>query len=197
MGGIAGVDGGGKQRVSRNKLKKLIFLALCCDLGLFAKRLISPVTNIITDALRIPGGVGTSFSLMFVVIAAMLTQGKGCGTVMGAVQSVLALALGMTGSMGALAPIGYIVPGIFIDCVIALGKKLRWDETFIMVFANLLAALGAVLSADMIVFHLQGMLLALYLAVGMCTGALCGLLGHSLFRRLNNALHFQEDGEKP
>lgn len=182
--------------MNRNKLKKLIFLALCCDLGLFAKRLISPVTNIITDALRIPGGVGTSFSLMFVVIAAMLTQGKGCGTIMGAVQSVLALALGMTGSMGALAPVGYLVPGILIDCIVILGRKLRWDEVFIMVLANLLAALGAALSANMIVFHLRGLLLALYLAVGMSTGALCGLLGHSLFRRLNNAVHFQENGEE-
>lgn len=182
--------------MNRNKLKKLIFLALCCDLGLFAKRLISPVANIITDALRIPGGVGTSFSLMFVVIAVMLTQGKGCGTIMGAVQSVLALALGMTGSMGALAPVGYLVPGILIDCIVILGRKLRWDEVFIMVLANLLAALGAALSANMIVFHLRGLLLALYLAVGMSTGALCGLLGHSLFRRLNSAVHFQEKGGK-
>lgn len=45
-------------------LKKYIFMAICCDLGLFSKRLIAPVANIITDALHIPGGIGTSFSLI-------------------------------------------------------------------------------------------------------------------------------------
>ena len=180
--------------MDRNKLKRLIFLALCCDLGLFAKRLIAPVANIITELLRIPGGVGSSFSLMFLVIAAMLTPGKGCGSLMGAVQSVLALALGMTGSMGALAPIGYIIPGILIDCIVLLGRKFRRDPLFIMVTANLMGALGAALSANAIVFHLRGLLLALYLSVGMTTGALCGALGHSLFQRISTAVRFHENG---
>ena len=52
-------------------LRTLIILALCCDLGLFAKRIIAPVANVITDSLHIPGGIGTSFSLMFLVVAAM------------------------------------------------------------------------------------------------------------------------------
>lgn len=170
--------------MERNKLKRMIFLALCCDLGLFAKRLISPIANLITETLRIPGGVSSSFSLMFLVIAVMLTKGKCYGTIMGAVQSVLALTLGMTGSMGLLAPIGYIIPGVLIDGVISLGKKFCWEEQFIMMLANLLAALGASLSANLIVFHLRGILLALYVSVGMCSGALCGLLGHTLYLRL-------------
>lgn len=181
--------------MSRNKLKKLIFLALCCDLGLFAKRLISPVTNIITDALRIPGGISSSFSLMFVVIAAMLTHGKGCGTIMGAVQSVLAVAMGMTGSMGALAPIGYIVPGILIDGCVFLGRYFSWEEQFTMMLANLLAAFAAALSANLIVFRLRGVLLALYLTVSMSSGTLCGLLAYRLYLRLKTVIHFQEKGE--
>ena len=100
------------------RLRRLIFLALCCDLGLFTKRLIAPVANLLTDSLHIPGGIGTSFSLMFLVIAAMLMPGFGCGILMGAVQSAIALSLGMVGSMGVLSPIGYIVPGFVIDCVV-------------------------------------------------------------------------------
>ena len=33
------------------KLRNLIFLTLCCDMGLFSKRLIAPVANIVTDML--------------------------------------------------------------------------------------------------------------------------------------------------
>ena len=71
-------------------LRAWIFLALCCDLGLFAKRMVNPFANLITDALHIPGGIGTGFSLMFLVVAAALTRGRFCGAIMGTVQSALA-----------------------------------------------------------------------------------------------------------
>lgn len=38
-------------------LRHLLFLVICCDLGLFSKRLISPLANIVTDFLHIPGGI--------------------------------------------------------------------------------------------------------------------------------------------
>lgn len=38
----------------------------------------------------------------------------GCGVVMATVQSAPALGFGMVGSMGALSPIGYIIPGIMM-----------------------------------------------------------------------------------
>ena len=94
------------------RLNQLIYLALCCDMGMIAKRLIAPAANLFTDALHIPGGIGTSFSLMFLVVGAVLTGQFGAATLMGAIQSGIALAMGATGSLGILAPIGYIVPGL-------------------------------------------------------------------------------------
>lgn len=166
------------------KLRRMVFLALCCDLGLFTKRLIAPAANILTDSLHIPGGVSTSFSLMFLVIAAVLTPGFFCGTLMGVVQGALAFSLGMVGSMGALSPIGYIVPGIVIDCALFFAKRLRWSEPFTMMIANMLAAASAGLTANVLVFHLKGVPLLLYLSVAMSTGAVCGLLGAQLLQRL-------------
>ena len=166
------------------KLRRLIFLALCCDLGLFTKRLIAPVANILTDSLHIPGGIGTSFSLMFLVIAAMLTPGFGCGTLMGAIQSMIALSLGMVGSMGVLSPIGYIVPGFVIDCVIVLSRKTRLSDDVAMLTANMLAAASASLVANILVFRLSGVVLLLYMAVAFTSGAICGVLGGSLVPRL-------------
>ena len=170
--------------MKRYDLRTLILLALCCDLGLFAKRIIAPVANVFTDALHIPGGIGTSFSLMFLVIAAMLVERFGCAAFMGAVQSGLALGLGMTGSMGALAPIGYIMPGIAIDVILYLTRNMRILASERMVLANAVAATCAALSANFIVFHLHGVVLLLYLCVSATSGAVCGLLGERLFRRL-------------
>ena len=105
-------------------LRAWLFMALCCDLGFFSKKLISPVAHLITGFLHIPGGVSTSFSLMFLVIAASLIPVFGCAALMGAVQSMLALFFGMTGSMGLLAPIGYILPGLAIDLILYISRKM-------------------------------------------------------------------------
>lgn len=170
------------------RLRNLIFLTLCCDMGLFAKRLIAPVANIVTDFIRIPGGIGTSFSLMFLVVAAAIVSVRGCATIMGFVQSMIALSLGMVGSMGALSPIGYIVPGIIIDLVFLIGRKSGSGSYITMVIANMLAAAAAGFTANIIVFHLTGVPLALYIAVALVSGAFCGILGYSLSCRLRPVL---------
>lgn len=165
-------------------LRTLIFLALCCDLGLFSKRLVAPAANLITDLLHIPGGIGTSLSLMFLAVAAVTVDRFGCAAVMGAVQSGLALAFGMVGSMGALSAIGYIVPGIVIDLLLAATRKSPLSRRDRMVVANAAAAPCAALTANLIVFHLRGAALLLYLCVSAASGAVFGFVGAELARRL-------------
>lgn len=165
-------------------LRTLIFLALCCDLGLFSKRLISPAANLFTDFLHIPGGIGTSFSLMFLVVAAVTVARFGCAAIMGVVQSALALAFGMVGSMGALSVIGYVVPGIVIDILLFVTRKGPLSRRERVVLSNAIAAPCAALTANFIVFHLQGAALLLYLCVSATSGAIFGLLGAEIARRL-------------
>lgn len=172
--------------MNKDKLRRLIIMALCCDLGLFSKRLIAPAANVITDALHIPGGIGTAFSLMFIVVAAGLMPRFWCGTVMGAVQSVIALSLGMVGSMGALSPIGYIVPGFVIDCVMWAARRLNAKTQYTVIIANMLSAAAASITANFIVFRLSGVVLLLYVSVALTSGAVCGVLGGELLRRLQN-----------
>lgn len=169
---------------SQTRLARLIFMALCCDLGLFCKRLIAPAANLITDALHIPGGITTAFSLMFLVIAAAMFPKFGCATLMGVVQSGVALAIGMVGSMGALSPIGYILPGLVIDCVLLAGRRLKLACDHQMLAANALAGMTASLAANLIVFRLRGVVLLLYLAVALTCGAVCGLLAGWVVRKL-------------
>lgn len=169
-------------------LKTLLFLTLCCDLGLFAKRLINPLANLFTDALHIPGGIGTSFSLMFLVIAAAVVPMFGCGTIMGTVQSVLALAFGMVGSMGALSPIGYILPGIAIDLLTWTLGRTRLSDPSKLALINSCAGVVASLTACAIVFRLQGPVLLLYLCVSATSGAVCGTLGAEIVRRMRPLL---------
>ena len=169
-------------RVSR--LSKLNFMALCCVLGLVTKKLMNPFANIITEALHIPGGISTGFSIMFLVVATEIVMMKRSGTMMGTVQGFLALALGRIGSMGILAPLGYIVPGVTIDIVYSLQKYLKLSRTERMVLANGLAAVMASVTANVLVFHLQGPVLWLYLCVSLTSGSIYGYLGSFVVVRL-------------
>ena len=96
----------------------------------------------------------------------------------------LALAFGMVGSMGALSAIGYIVPGVVIDLFLAATRKSPLSRRDRIVLANAAAAPCAALTANFIVFHLQGVVLLLYLGVAATSGAIFGLLGAEIVRRL-------------
>ncbi|MDO4465705.1 MAG: ECF transporter S component [Bacillota bacterium] len=172
------------------RVKELIFIAICADLGLFSKRMISPFTNIITDALHIPGGIGTSFSLMFLVLSVMLLKKKGVATLMSFIQCVIALSIGMVGSMGALSIIGYMVPGMVIDLLFVLTKKIQLTNMEKCALLNAIGALSAALTANCIVFHLKGIVLALYGSVALFSGLLCGILGDILLRRIQKVIQF-------
>lgn len=165
-------------------LRTLIFLALCCDLGLFAKKIISPVANLITDALHIPGGIGTSFSLMFLVIAAVLVQRFGCATIMGVIQSILAFTFGMVGSMGALSVVGYVIPGLTIDLIQRMTRTMPLTLSMRMILMNAAAAPCAAFVANCIVFRLRGVVLLLYLCVSVISGTICGFWGARIAQRV-------------
>ena len=180
--------------MTRSRLMRLVFYAITCDLGLFAKRLIAPAANIVTESLHIPGGIGTAFSLMFLVVAASVTGRFGAATLMGAVQGFLALSLGMVGSMGALSPLGYIIPGIVIDLVLYFFRLIPPDKAaavFCIPAANGLASLAACLTANVIVFHLGGAVLLIYAMVSATSGFLFGLVGITLAERLRPLLNFR------
>lgn len=167
------------------RLFTLNVMALCCVLGLLTKKILNPFANVITEALHIPGGISTGFSIMFLVIAMELVQKPCSGVMMGTVQGFLAVIMGRMGSMGLLSPIGYIVPGLAIDLVYRLFGSPVVSRTDRMVLANGLAAVMASVTANLIVFRLHGPVLWLYLGVSATSGALYGFLGAVIAERLS------------
>ena len=197
----------------QSRLAGLNFMALCCVLGLFTKKLINPLANVITESLHIPGGISAGFSIMFLVVATEVVRGgacdiarknaemtkqshrnsgkenpwRFCGTLMGAVQGFLALCLGRIGSMGLLAPLGYLMPGVAIDLIYGLSRRFEFDRTERMVFANALAAVMASVTANVIVFRLWGPVLLLYVCVSAVSGTVYGFLGSVIAGKLQRA----------
>ena len=170
--------------MNKLSLKSLIFMALCCDLGIIAKKLISPAADLITDRLHIPGGISTAFSLVFIVVAAFVVRKFGAALLMGLVQSGIAFLLGSVGSLGALAPLGYAIPGLIIDiCVLELPKTVLKEEVQITATCAF-ASIAACVTANVIVFGLHGAVMLLYGLVAFAIGMICGLLAAKLVKLL-------------
>ena len=177
-----------------SKLAMLNFMALCCVLGIFTKKMINPFANIITEALHIPGGVSTAFSIMFLVIASEVVRFSSTefterdkrylGTLMGTVQGFLALALGRVGSMGIFMPLGFMMTGIAIDLVYEAGCLFKFEAKERMIFANVAAAFTASFFANLIVFSLPIQVLGLYLCVSCISGIIFGFLGYTIKQKI-------------
>lgn len=175
-----------KKKVS---LCQLAFVAICIALSLVTKRVISPITNLLTDFLRIPGGgAAAAFSLMFLTVATGRIGWPWATAAAGFVQSLIAMALGMSAYQGAFAIVSYTLPGLVIDLLRRLYP--HRDLTYFALACAFANTVGASLTA-WLVFRLHGTALLLWLLIAGVVGLFAGLLGGILFHRLEKIPEFR------
>ena len=186
----------------KSTVRDLAFMAICVALSLVAKRIISPVTNTLTDFCRIPGGsAATGFSLAFLIIGKQISPIPFAATMMSFVQAMLALALGFSGYQGALAIVSYVVPGLIID---GLALVMKGRHPLFCFTAGILSSLASAVISNLLIFHLVGISLLLWLLLAALSGALGGLIAQLVSARLLKAIGgnghqgtvTQTDGEK-
>ena len=171
--------------IRHSLLFDISIMIICCVAGVFAKKLINPFANMITDAIHIPGGISTAVSLCFLVIARGITTRKWSASVMGASQALVAIAIGSFGSMGILMPFAYVVPGIVIDLVMLIPENGLFLTRMKAFLANILSSVSAALFADIVVFHLPLQPLLVYLGVSALSGAICGFAAGIIIESFN------------
>lgn len=168
-----------KQKVP---LRHLTFLAICIALSLVTKRVISPVTNLLTDLIRIPGGgAATAFSLMFLLVGTSGLEWCWATTAAAFVQSLIALSMGMSAYQGLFAVLTYSLPGLVID-LFRMICPLR-DKTYFSLACAAANTAGALLT-NILVFHLEGIAFLLWMLVAASVGMMGGLMGELLFQRI-------------
>lgn len=175
-----------KMKVS---VRHLTFLAICVALSLVTKRVISPITNLLTDFLRIPGGgAATAFSLMFLAIGTGRMHWSWATAAAGFVQSLIAMALGMSAYQGAFAVLTYTLPGVVIDLL-----RRFWpnrNTTYFTLACGAANTAGALLT-NLLIFRLEGTAFLLWMLIACAIGLLGGFLGGLLFHRIEKILDFQ------
>lgn len=170
-------------------LRHLTFLAICVALSLVTKRVISPITNLLTDFIRIPGGgAATAFSLMFLALGTGRLHWRWATTAAAFIQSIIALSLGMSAYQGGFALLTYTLPGLVIDLF-------RWlyphrDKAYFSLTCAAANTAGALLT-NVLVFHLKGIAFLLWMLIACIIGLFGGLLGEVLFRRIERIPEFR------
>lgn len=163
-------------------LSHLTLLAICIALSLVSKRIISPVTNILTDLIRIPGGgAAAAFSIMFLAVGTGGLQWRWATTAAAFAQSMIALSLGMSSYQGLFAVLTYTLPGFVIDLLRMVWPKR--DKGFFAMACSLANGSGALLT-NFLVFRLEGIAFLLWMLIAVTVGMFGGCMGEMLFQRI-------------
>ena len=173
----------------RVPLSHLAFLAICVALSLVTKRVISPITNLLTDFIRIPGGgAATAFSLTFLIVGTGGLRWRWATTAAGFVQSLIALSLGMSAFQGAFAVLTYTLPGVVIDLLRCVYP--HRNITYFSLSCGVANTVGALLT-NLLVFRLDGLAFLLWMLVACTVGLFAGCLGGMLYCRLEKMPEFR------
>lgn len=182
-------------------LRQLILIALFVSVSMISKRYISPVTNLLTDIIRVPGGsLATGFSIMFLVVGKRMISNKTTATLMAVSQGLFAIAMGSM--MNILTLVAYVFPGILIDII--YNHKHKWvrfitDRTLAQVACALGVVCGAAIN-NFLVFQLPLIAMILFYMLGILSGIVGGTLADLVYNRINKGYlkleqHEKENGE--
>ena len=168
--------------MNKLSLRDLIFISLCSVLGMVAKPLLSPMFNLVTDFVRIPGGSMTAgVSMLFLVFASRMTGKPWTAFLGGLLQRFVALSTGISAQAGIMVLITYSLPGIAIDAIMRLPKP---EMKYRMVLAGAAGVLAGAVSTNLLYFHMSMIPFILFYIFGLASGALGGYIANLLYERI-------------
>lgn len=170
-------------------LKQLCMMSFLAVFGMFIKPVVSPVFNLLTDFIRIPGGsVTAGFSMMFLVFASSVTGKFGTATLMGVVQAFMALNLGISSIVGLLVFITYSLPGLAIDVILCTSLTKNLPSKGRMMAAGACGVLAGAFFTNILYYNLSVVPFLLFYFFGILSGALGGLFAYKIMERIPSQL---------
>jgi hypothetical protein len=162
------------------KLADYILVAMMAAMGIAVKVIVTPLAQLLTGPLFIPGGVAAGgFYMLFLVLALAITGKRGTALLVALVQAVLVMVTGMLGSHGAASLLTYTLPGLAVEAVWLL---VRWEQggPVCCFVAGICANIAGSYSVNLLIFRLPTVPLLLSLAVSALSGGLGGWAAYGL-----------------
>lgn len=174
----------GRRFLEKFTMFDLMMITMMAVLGVAIKPVVVPLAHIITGPLYIPGGVvAGGFYMLWIVLGRGLVGKPWAATLIGLVQALLVIVLGIFGTHGAASLITYVAPGLAVDLVYLLVRS--GVSTPAGAFLGGVAAnVTGTFLVNLTFFRLPWLPLVLSLATASLSGGLGGLIAYSLNRQL-------------
>lgn len=165
-------------------LRDYILIAIMATLSIAVKSVLTPLIQIASSPLFIPGGslIGGLY-MMWLVVISDATGKFGAATMMGLVQAMLVTLSGIGGSHGLLSLISYTLPGLAADLCL-LPARNHGVSMPLAFLSCILANLCGTLSVNIIFFRLPAVPLLLALVSAAFSGGVGGILAWHLLKAL-------------
>jgi len=162
-------------------------------LGIAVKAVVTPVIQLASAPLFIPGGsLAGGLYMMWLVMAAGITGKRGAASLTGLVQAILVLLTGVGGSHGFLSLVSYTLPGLAIDAWLLISRYRVCCLTCAFI-SCILANLVGTVAVNFIFFHLPVIPMLLSLAAAAFSGGVGGVLSWRLLCALRKYGIIDED----
>lgn len=154
----------------------LVIIAMMAALGVAVKPIVVSLVHIITGPLFMPGGsLAGGFYMMWLVLGAGLVNKRGTATMIGLVQSIMVIAIGVYGTHGIISLLTYTLPGLTVDLLLWITRR-EPAEKLAMFMGGIGANLCGVILSNVVFFRLPLVPFLFSISAGALSGALGGLL---------------------
>ena len=165
-------------------VRDITLIAVLAALGIAVKSVLTPLIQIASAPLFIPGGaLAGGLYMMWLVVAADVTGKYGAATLTGLVQATLVVLTGLGGSHGVFSFVSYTLPGLAIDLWLFLSGR-RVSSLPSAFISCILANICGTASVNIIFFRLPAIPLLLTLAAAAFSGGAGGVLAWHLLKAL-------------
>lgn len=172
----------------------LMTISMMAALGIASKPIIVPLAHIITGPLYIPGGVvAGGFYMMWIVLGAGLVQKRGTATLIGIVQGIMVISLGVFGTHGIMSLFTYMFPGLAIDLLLFLIRHKGCCCTCLFL-SGMVANISGTFLVNIIFFKLPWIPLVLSLSSAALSGGLAGIIAYMLIKHFRKANFLKIEG---
>lgn len=166
----------------------LMIISIMAAIGIAIKPIVVPIAHIVGSAIMIPGGpMAGGLYMMWLVLGFSITGKYFTSSMIGLVQAIIVMFLGLPGSHGVFSLITYTMPGVSIDLLMFILLSLfKCDfNNVISICAGTIANITGTFFVNMVLLHLPFGFLLLTLTVSAVSGGIGGLLSWELFEALS------------
>lgn len=174
----------GRRFLEKFTMFDLMVITMMAVLGVAIKPVVVPLAHIITGPLYVPGGVvAGGFYMLWIVLGRGLVGKNGAGTLIGLVQAILVIVLGIFGTHGAVSIITYVAPGLAVD-LIYLVVRSGVNTPLGGFLGGVAANVTGTYLVNLTFFRLPWLPLVLGISAAALSGGLGGLIAYSLNKQL-------------